>query len=364
MKVKSNYRLVEKNYEFFGLTNLETHAQWRTRFVTYSGQSAPGTNNAVFSKGFLPFNSTILTNSGRVYFFSSLESGIGNGGGNEDIGIWLEKDVVLELFVRTGKVIPNSNNVYITIDPFFVGGNLFSNQREDKTMLMGNFSSNGIDFDEAFITTGIGGSLTLHKLEGLTPYPAGPDGKLISYGIEGFNNGIVLIDGFLEDDDKINFNNSFLARYEPDPGGSYSLLPIVRGGEPMIGAAGQIYRPAFGFSSPLTFMGDPDQNGQTAIYAVGNDADFINDPDKGDNIYMLYRSNPNGNLSIIKIMMQREQKYIRAHTIFNYSGEMAFLGYQDGFKNLLDLSIWFEKIWIGLSLPTETNYRELLPEIH
>ena len=114
---------------------------------------------------------------------------------------------------------------------------LYSDQRTDKTMLMGDFSSNGVDFDEGFITTGDSEAVTFHELKGLTPYPAGPDGNLISYSIEGFNNGIVLIDGYLQDDDKINFNNSFLARYEPGAEGNYSLVPIVRGGEPMEGAA-------------------------------------------------------------------------------------------------------------------------------
>ena len=321
---------------------INAHAQWRTRVVTYSGQPAPGTNNAVFSKGFLPFSSAILSNSGRVYFSSSLESGIGDGGGNEDRGIWLEKDGVLSLFVRSGKPIPNSNNIQIMYD-LFSSIDLYSDQRTDKTMLMGNFSSNGVDFDEGFITTWDNEAVTFHELKGLTPYPAGPDGNLISYSIEGFNNGIVLIDGYLQDDDKINFNNSFLARYMPDAGGNYSLFPIVRGGEPMVGAAGQIYRPAFGFSSPLNFTGGPDKDGQAAIYAVGNDADFINDSEKDDNIYSLYKSDQDGNLSIIKTMMQGEQKYIRAHTLFNSSGEMAFIGYQDGFKNLLDLSIWVGK---------------------
>ncbi|MCK5206696.1 MAG: hypothetical protein KAQ79_01700, partial [Cyclobacteriaceae bacterium] len=275
-------------------------------------------------------------------FSSSLESGIGDGGGDEDRGIWLEKESVLTLFVRSGKPIPNSNNIQILYD-LFSSIDLYSDQRTDITMLMGNFSSNGIDFDDAFITATVSGSVTLHKLEGLTPYPAGPDGELISYRIEGFNNGVVLINGHLLDDDKISFNNNFLARYEPGPGGNYALVPIVRGGEPMVGAAGQIYRPAFGSSSPLAFMGGPDQVGQAAIYAIGNDADFLNDSEKDDNIYTLYKSDQNGSLSIIKTMMQGERKIVRSHTQFNSSGEMAFLGYLDEYENTLDKSIWVGK---------------------
>ena len=306
--------------------SFEIHAQWNKRVVAYSGQEAPGTEGAEFNWPIGQF----ITNSGQIYFSSSLESGVGDGGGSYDVGIWFEKNDSLDLFIRSGKKIPHSDNIFINDFPdlhkYFI-----VDQKHDKIFLNGSFSADGVEFNEGFITAGENGFVALHSIKGLIPYPDARQQEIIGYYILGFKNGIVLIDAVLEDDDNIGWNNcfnQFLAKYKTDSNGNYELIPIVRGGDPMVGAEGQVY--LNWRKHVLTYSSGPDQNGQAAIYGIGNDADWRNDQVRDDDVYTLYKLDSTGNLSLIRTMNQGEKKNVRASVKFNSAGEMAFNGGLNG----------------------------------
>lgn len=316
-------------------SNFKLIAQWNMRVVAYSGGPAPGTENAVFAENSL-FYVGFLTNGGIVMFPSSLEPGIGDGTG--ETGVWIEKDGVLELFYRTGKEIPNSGGSLFATDLGF-----FCDQRSDRVILFGNFKSNGVDIENGLITTDEDWFLTSHIIEGKRPY----SGAVIDFwDVDGFCNGTLLLDCILKEDndDKVGFNNYFLAKYEPALiAGNYDLVPILRGGEPMEGAPGQIYRNgANSRNSPISFNGGPDPNGQAAIYAIGNDSDYLHDDIKDDNVYTHYKLDQGGNLNILFTMNQGDEKVWLAPSKFNSMGEMVFWGYP-GVDDLTQT--W--SIWVG-----------------
>lgn len=321
----------------FLISNVISHAQWNMRVVVSSGQKAPGTNNAVFTNGYM-FYVGFLTNGGAVLFPSTLEEGIGDGNG--EAGVWIEKDGELELFYLTGKVMPNSGGSLFATEKL----DFYCDQRSDKTILYGNYKSNGNDIENGFITTDDDWFLSSHKITGMRPYTGS---EIDIYDIDGFCNGRLLLDCHLKEDndDKRRFNDYFLAMYEPGLlAGVFDFIPIIKGGASMDGVAGQIYKDGLSSNNnPFSFGGGPDPNGQAAIFAVGNDADYMNDNVKDDNVYVTYKMDQDGNLSIIYKMNQGDEKsWLIKSTKFNSSGEMLFWGY----PGVDDLSqIW--SLWVG-----------------
>lgn len=317
----------------------DVNAQWKLKVIAHSGQSAPGTNGAIFIKNYA-FDPAVIDNRGSVYFYASLEAGTGDGNGFDDVGLWAYHHDTLKLIARVGHVIPSSGGVVIRNDYYAIPDLRVDQYNDNDLLLIGEFSHNGIDFFNGFMTGNLDGSFLLHDPLGFEPYP---NTSLINYTLRGFRDSQVFLEGYLKDNDGLNFNNHFLGVYGPYIFNNYNLVPIARGGEPMAGFPDQVYRFGFGSGSPLKFAGGFEISGNAVIYAVGNDKDYLNDTVANDNIYALYEYKAFADLNLIRSRIEGEQKIVLARTRVNINGDMAFLGYLDNYRHVQDMSIWAGK---------------------
>ena len=98
-------------------------AQYSNQVITYSGQSAPGTDGAVFDD-FYAFEALGVSESGIILFSANLKSDVGDTEyGTNEWGVWKFENDSVKLIARKGGPVPG------------LPGKFFLNDRNPKVFM-------------------------------------------------------------------------------------------------------------------------------------------------------------------------------------------------------------------------------------
>lgn len=156
------------------------------RVVALSGVPAPGAPGTLFgaltsgSPNQNNYGSTpVLNNSGKVSFFAQLQSGIGGVNTNNDQGIWLERNGVLELVAREGDQAPGLPSG-ANYKSFFFAPSVNTAGKIAFNSILEQGSGGVTSSNDYAVWSDVGGPLHVVVREG-DPAPVTPPGSTFGY---------------------------------------------------------------------------------------------------------------------------------------------------------------------------------------
>ena len=244
-------------------------SQWNKRVVAYSGQEAPGTKGAVFSSLMTP-NPIAISNSGKIIFFAELESGIGDVTESNNYGYWVEEDGELRLLVRQGTEMPWLPGKIITDmewPPFGYNAprEVYMDQDGHIGLYLHYKEIGGETIETGFFMEE--GNTIIRKVH--TGMEVENGATLGEFEVEGFNNGMVLIGGYMNGVFTYPFSEvqydtrKFIAMYDQ---GAFNV--IVRQFEKLKFVSGDYYTNR---QQNFFFFPTLNKNGDAIITAGGYD---------------------------------------------------------------------------------------------
>lgn len=285
-----------------------------TQVIAYSGQTAPGSDGAVFSASSGP-SAVGISDDGSVLFRAYLE-GPGVQSGINDEGLWMSA------FGETSKIVRLGDPV---VD---MPGFAFDEIRDAYIDPFGNIGfvarvTDGLDVEVPFFVEENG--VIVRKI-GAGSFVEDGNALIGDPNVIAFNNGRVLLTGGLTRPPATAANDVAMMIYDPSVDPS-TLQFVAREGDPMVGAAGFVFDfKANNLTNPL------DPKGRAIIQMSG-----LN-PTTREEIAAVYRWT-NDALEPIEISAPGQAQTVYVESRLNTNGEAAF----NGFKSYpTTRAIWHE----------------------